>query len=129
MNRKPLHTDESWENDAVWKLLDQVPPLSAHPRFVDDTLRAARLTANDASPWWRRAFSPIPLAGFAAAATAVIVAIFSWVQPLPDSNNSSLADSRQAAEIQDIAEAETLIAAVDHLDAFSDTELVSLIGF
>lgn len=129
MNRKPLHTDESWENDAVWKLLDQVPTVSASPRFADDTLRAVRLAGNDASPWWKRVFSPIPLAGFAAAATAVIVAIFSWVQPLPDSNSPSLADSKQAAEIQDIAEAETLIAAVDHLDAFSDTELVSLIGF
>ena len=42
---------------------------------------------------------------------------------------TTIADSVQAAEIQDIAETETLIAAVDHLDDFSDTELVSLIGF
>jgi hypothetical protein len=38
-------------------------------------------------------------------------------------------DAKQAAAIQDIADSETLIAAVDHLDEFSDTELVSLIGF
>ena len=41
MNRKPLQTDESWENDAVWKLLDQAPTAAPGPRFVDDTLRAA----------------------------------------------------------------------------------------
>jgi hypothetical protein len=40
-----------------------------------------------------------------------------------------LLDTDRAAEIQDIAETETLIAAVDHLDEFSDTELVTLIGF
>jgi hypothetical protein len=38
-------------------------------------------------------------------------------------------DSQQASKIQDIAETETLITAVDQLDDFSDTELVSLIGF
>lgn len=38
-------------------------------------------------------------------------------------------DSPQAIVIQDIAETETLLAAVDHLDDFSDNELVSLIGF
>ena len=38
-------------------------------------------------------------------------------------------DSSQAVVIQEIAEAETLIAAVDHLEDFSDNELVSLIGF
>jgi hypothetical protein len=38
-------------------------------------------------------------------------------------------DSPQAVAIQDIAETETLIAAVDHLEDFSDRELISLIGF
>jgi len=38
-------------------------------------------------------------------------------------------ESAQAVAIQDIADAETLSAAVDHMDRFSDNELVSLIGF
>ncbi len=37
--------------------------------------------------------------------------------------------SAQAVAIQEIAETETLIAAADHLDDFSDKELISLIGF
>ena len=45
MNRKFLNTDDSWENDAVWKLLDQAPPAIAGPRFVTNTVRAARLMA------------------------------------------------------------------------------------
>jgi hypothetical protein len=127
MNRKPLHTDDSWENDAVWKLLDQTPPATAGPRFVDDTVRAARL-AGQAGPWWKRLLSPIPLAGLAGATAALVFSVVSLLAPSTESG-TGIADSAQAAEIQDIAETETLIAAVDHLDDFSDTELVSLIGF
>jgi len=127
MIRKPLHTDTSFENDPVWKLLDQAPPASAGPRFVDDTLRAARL-AGQAAPWWKRLFSPAPLAGLAGATAAIVLSVIAWNAP-PTGSANAFTNSEHAAEIQDIAETETLIAAVDHLDDFSDTELVSLIGF
>jgi hypothetical protein len=129
MNRTPLHTDESWEHDAVWKLLDQSPPASASPRFTDDTLRAARL-AGQPAPWWRRVLSPAPLAGLAAATAALVVSLPSLIPPasVPEFH-TALVDSSQFAEIQEIAEAETLISAADQLDAFTDMELVSLIGF
>lgn len=129
MNRKPLQTDESWENDAVWKLLDQAPSAQAGPRFVDDTVRAARLLGQP-QPWWKKLFSPLPLAGLAGATAALVFSIspIFGPSPLPGTPVTNL-DATRAAEIQDIAETETLIAAVDHLDEFSDTELVSLIGF
>ena len=130
MHRKPLQPDDSWETDAVWKLLDQAPPATPGPRFVHDTVRAARLTGQ-AQPWWQRLLAPAPLAGFAAAsATILVFAVLSWIGPSPESaSQTATLDSQQAAAIQDIAETETLIAAVDQLDDFSDTELVSLIGF
>ena len=129
MNRKPLNTDDSWEHDAVWKLLDQAPPASPGPRFVDDTVRAARL-AGQAEPWWKRLFSPAPLAGLTAATAALVFTVISLSTPTPGPDHRIAAfDSEQAAVIQEIAETETLIAAVDHLDDFSDYELVSLIGF
>ena len=128
MNRKPIQSDASWETDAVWKLLDQAPPVAAGPRFVDNTVRAARLT-NQRRSWWKRLLSPAPLAGLAVATAAVVIAAVSLLTPAPQSaNQSALADAKQAAAIQDIAETETLIAAADHLEDFSDTELVSLIG-
>jgi anti-sigma factor RsiW len=129
MNRKPLHTDNSWENDAVWKLLDQTPPATPGPRFVEDTVRAARL-AGQAQPWWQRLLSPAPLTGLAAATAALVFAAVGLLGPASGpANQTAMLDAKQAAAIQDIAESETLIAAVDHLDDFSDTELVSLIGF
>jgi hypothetical protein len=127
MNREPISTDDSWESDAVWKLLDQAPPQAASPRFVDDTLRAARLAA-DVKPWWSRLFSPIPATALAGATAAVVFTMF--MKPTPETTPVTVTwDSTQAVAIQDIAETETLIAAADQLDKFSDNELVSLIGF
>jgi hypothetical protein len=130
MNRQPLQNDDSWENDAVWKLLDQAPPASASPRFADDTVRAARLAGQD-SPWWSRVLAPLPLAGLgAAAAAACVIAVLSLQNDTPASDQRvATIDSNAFAEIQEIAETETLISAVEDLDKFSDVELVSLIGF
>ncbi len=130
MNRDPQTTDDSWETDAVWKLLDQAPPQAAGPRFADDTLRAVRLLP-EVKPWWSRLLSPAPLTGLAGAAAAVVFLLMTN-GPAPekaDNVASASYDSPQAVAIQHIAETEILIAAADQLDDFSDNELVSLIGF
>ncbi len=129
MNRNSQPPDNSWESDAVWKLLDQAQPKSAGARFADDTVRAARLLPV-VKPWWSRLLSPAPLAGLAAATAAFAVAVISVVGPSSHPGiPTAVLSSPHAVAIQDIAETETLIAAVDHLDDFSDNELVSLIGF
>lgn len=125
MNRDPLTTDDSWESDAVWKLLDQAPAPEASARFVDDTLRAVKLLPEE-KPWWSRLFSPVPLTGLAGATAALV---FSLIGPSQTADHVTVLNSPQAVAIQDIAETETLIAAADQLDKFSDNELVSLIGF
>jgi hypothetical protein len=129
MNRNNHPPDDSWQSDAVWKLLDQVPPATASPRFVDATARAARLDI-EAKSWWSRLISPSArLAGLAASAAAVVLAVtFLGTSPKTDFHAADL-NSSHAAAIQEIAETETLIAALDQLDDFSDYELVSLIGF
>jgi hypothetical protein len=59
-----------------------------------------------------------------------VIAVVSFQNDTPASNNHiTVVDSNAFAEIQEIAETETLISAVDQLDDFSDVELVSLIGF
>lgn len=129
MQRNSPPPDDSWENDAVWKLLDQVPPQAAGAWFADNTVRAAKL-AEAAKPWWARLLSPAPLAGLAAATAALAFSAVTLLGPsrAPIIETSEVTSS-QAADIQEIAETETLIAAADHLEDFSDTELVSLIGF
>lgn len=129
MNRNFLPPDDSWESDAVWKLLDQAPPRVAGPRFADDTARAARL-AGVPRRWWQRLVAPVPLAGLAAAAAAVAIG-FIALHPAPtrDANPNIVSTDEAFAGIQELAEAEVLSAAVDNLDDFTDNELVCLIGF
>lgn len=129
MNRTPSPSDDLWESDAVWKLLDQAPARSAGPAFASDVVRAAKLMEMP-TPWWSKIFSPFGIAGLATASVAAAVAIMSFASMVPatDSRVASL-DSPEAAAIQEIAETEALLAAADQLDELSDTELVSLIGF
>lgn len=131
MNRNAPHNDDSWEHDPVWKLLDQAPPATARGRFADDTVRAARL-ASQPAPWWKLVLRPLPIASLAAATAAVAIAVTSWNDQVrqPDTRVAvEVTTDPHADEIADIAETEALIAAVDHIDEFSDNELVSLIGF
>jgi hypothetical protein len=129
MNRTKPTPDSSWESDAVWKLLDQAPPVTASPRFVDETVRAARLDAKETRWWSRLFFSPAPLAGLAAGAAAVTFTFISMMGTTPEADWHLAELDSHAYAIQEIAETETLIAALDQLDDFSDDELVSLIGF
>lgn len=129
MNRNTTPPNDSWETDAVWNLLDQSPPLTGSTRFTDDVVRAARLGESQ-KPWWASIFSPGPLVGFSAATAALAFALVFLVEPKSQpATQVSLHDSPQAIAIQDVVETEMLIVAVDHLDDFSDQELVSLIGF
>ncbi len=131
MNRQPHHTDDSCENDAVWKLLDASPQATASPRFASETVRMARL-AGLPEPWWKRLLAPAPLAGLAAASAAVAIAVTAMLPEKPAAAPGQTATTAEPAafsEIQELAETEILLSAVDHLDRFSDSELVSLIGF
>ena len=130
MNRTPLPEDESWESDAVWKLLDEAPPASAGPRFVDDVMRAVRLEETP-QPWWKRVFAPLPAAGLATATAAIALAAHSLLSvPSPVQTPVAVTSAAESFdEVQDAADAEVLVAAADHLDQFSDNELASLIGF
>lgn len=128
MNRKPLQSNEPWENDAVWKLLEQAPPAEASGRFADDTVRAARLLGQSQA-WWKRVFAPLPLAGLAGATAALVFSISGIVGPGGQPTAGPVVESPYAEQIQEIAATETLMAAVENLDNFSDRELVTLIGF
>lgn len=134
MNRPQLPPDDSLESDAVWKLLDQAAPVRPRPSFADDVVRMAKLLPAD-EPWWKKFFAPAPVAGLAGLAAAVALAFILLPDRTPSAptiashepENSAHADP--FADIQDFAETETLIAAADHLDHFSDQEIAGLIGF
>jgi hypothetical protein len=131
--KRPSHSPspegEAWESDPVWNLLDEAPPMLASPRFADNVMRAIRLDEAPA-PWWKRWTIPAAI-GTLAAATAAVALTFQAVQPVDIPSSGSIAAAFHEdsfAEVQDLTDLEVLVAAADHLDQYSDTELVSLIS-
>ena len=124
------------EDDPVWSLLARSPSRSAGPRFVDDVVRRARLDGDGPLPWWSRWQSPVPAWAAAGIAAALVAGFFALRPPVdapPVINQAALieeaAEEERLAHLQEVLETEMLFAAVEHLDEFSDTELISLIGF
>lgn len=135
MNSSTPPPDGSWESDAVWKLLDQAAPVKPRASFSDDLVRMAKLEPAP-QPWWKRLLAPASIAGFATATAMLALAAFLLTNPeeVPAIDSQPLAQVDSPAQgdpyedLQDLAETEALLAAADHLDAFSDQELGKLIG-
>jgi hypothetical protein len=134
------HNDEWREGDETWQLLGKVAPKQASARFADDVVRAVRLLP-EADPFWPR----ILKFSSWSAVTACVVLTASIFMDSPNSgefgdvsdpnppqlvrNHAIITGDPKWDRIEDVAEAELLAAAADHLDRFSDQELISMIGF
>lgn len=133
-----MSEQEDWnEKDATWELLGKAAPRKAGGRFADDTLRAVKLLP-EADPWWPKilGFSP-----WVAVAACAALAAFLFLKPADVGSSAAPSvvnvsdkadqwvDADQWVEIEAVAKEEMLAAAADHLDRFSDQELVTLIGF
>jgi hypothetical protein len=128
MKEKKNQPEDAWESDAVWKLIDTAPAPKASPRFAENTLRAARNSAQSTAWWksWKSLFAPAPLASLSTAAALAALAIAFF----PSSDNTPFPDdSALSAETEEITDMENLIASIDQLDELSDSELIALIGY
>jgi len=131
MKHPALPDEESLESDAVWKLLDEASPVVASPCFADKVMRAVRLDEAPA-PWWKRLAMPLSLGGLTAATAAIALTVHAvyFVAPVVSVPVAVITPVEVSFEgVQEAADSEVLVAAVDHLDKFSDTELVSMIEF
>ena len=123
---------EDWDDkDATWELLGKAASRKAGGRFADDTLRTVKLLP-EADPWWPKSLSFSPWIALAACAA---LAAFLFLNPSDNGINGyppivNVTDEADKwVEIEAVAEEEMLAAAADHLERFSDQELVTLIGF
>jgi hypothetical protein len=129
----PQHNDKNHSNqdvshDPVWDLLRQSPAAKVSPDFADRVIQATR-TAERPSSFWARSYRVVTAVGaMAAALTIAAVLIF-----LPEPAETIVAQPAEPvdafATLDEVAHQEVLLAATDHLGEFSDTELVTLIGF
>lgn len=133
-----MSEQEDWsEKDATWELLGKAAPSKASGRFADDTVRAVKLLP-EADPWWPKQLNFSPWVALAACGA---LAVFLFMNPAEDAKtgvspltvvsdeSDQWVETDQWVEIEAVAEEEMLAAAADHLDRFSDQELVTLIGF
>lgn len=124
------HEQDPIDQDPVWDLLRQTPRKEASPRFVDDVVRAARLSGQE-KPWWKRFALPLSLGGLTTAATAAIIAMAIMKQPTgvtsPEVVVTPAAESLEV--LDDIVRSEALLVAAEYPSEFSDAELVSLIVY
>ena len=134
MNITPKQSDENQgdegvSRDPVWDLLRQSPAPSVSSGFADRVILAAREADQKVTSFWLR--SRTVAASVAAMAAAAVIAA-AWVF-LPDRSPTIVehpSDPVDAfASLDEVAHQEMLLAATDHLGDFSDTELVTLIGF
>ena len=131
MSEKEDWDDENALKDATWELLGKAAPRKASGRFADDILRAVKLLP-EADPWWPKALSFSP---WLATAACISLAAFLFLNPTNTGGTDhplvveTTNEADQWIEIEAVAEQEMLAAAADHLDRFSDQELVSLLGF
>ncbi|MFK7850163.1 MAG: hypothetical protein AB8D78_04220 [Akkermansiaceae bacterium] len=117
------------EDDPTWDLLEKAVPKKASDRFADDVVRAVR-TMPEKDSFWSGMVGYAPWVG--ALACAALAAFLVISQQDVQSGNAPVVEvspQEEWSEIEDVAEVEILSAAADHLDDFSDEELIAMIGF
>jgi len=144
---KDHNHNEHWdENDATWLLLGKAAPKQASRGFADDVVRAVRLLPEADSVWPRI----LKFSRWSLAAACLVLAVTMFIDPIK--NGSAIVDhglptdaevpirvsnkvpeiannDAQWKQIEDVAQAELLAAAADHLEEFSDEDLITMIGF
>ncbi len=137
--------DEWNESDVTWRLLGKAAPKQASARFADDVVRAARLLPAGNPVWF--GILKISSCSWVAACVVLMASIFiDFTDENPDfvgflltkeeaparvSNvvTEDMDDQAEWARIEDVARAELLAAAADHLEEFSDRDLITMMGF
>jgi hypothetical protein len=126
--------DSDLHDDPIWDLLRQSPGVQASPQFADRVMRQIRTQEATAlggmAAWWQRFFAPKVLWSCGAAA-AIALGSYVAVTLVPEPQGTLVVqhDVDEFASLEEVANQELLLAATDHLNDFSDTELVSLISY
>lgn len=118
-----MEQDKTWEHDPVWELLRKADAPVASADFTAQVMEKIHAVA-----WWKKT----SLLGTAAGLAAAALLVFTFMQDTQSAAKASAlaADKDDAfSELQDVADSEILIAAAENPEHFSDSELVTLVGF
>lgn len=120
---------EDMSQDPLWDLLRQSPSVPVSSGFADRVVLAARRADAEVLPFWTRGRAVLASAAAAAAALVTAAVLVSLPDPAPTLVQHTPDQADAFAPLDEVASQEMLLAATDHLGEFSDTELVTLIGF
>jgi hypothetical protein len=118
------------DQDPIWELLRQSPAHRPGPRFVDDTLRAARLA--ESTPWWKKIALPLALGSLATAATAATAVVIGmlFVPSAPEPGLPvTLSNTSPLDDLDELVITQAVHYAAENPGEFTDVELVSLIAY
>ncbi len=121
--------EQDVSQDPVWDLLRQTSASAVSAGFADRVVMAARQADRASSPFFSRTRWVISAVAGTAAALAIAATVVMLPEPVPVVVQDPHDSSDVFASLDEVASQEMLLAATDHLAEFSDTELVSLIGF
>jgi negative regulator of sigma E activity len=121
--------NKEWsQDDKTWQLLGKAAPKQPSARFADDLVRVVRLLP-EADPIWPRI---LKFSRWSLVAACVVLAASIFIDPVKTNPNKGpvVEDHKtQWEQIENAAQAELLAAAVEHMDEFSDQDLITMIGF
>lgn len=121
--------EQDVSQDPVWALLRHSPSSSVSAGFADRVVIAARHADAATSLFGSRTRWIVSTVAGMAAAVAIGCMVAFLPDPAPVFVQHAHDSSDAFATLDEVASQEMLLAATDHLTEFSDTELVSLIGF
>lgn len=119
----------NWENDPVWKLVDEAKRHEAGPFFVRNVMREVRLSQESSLRWWRRLLTPKPiLAGaLGAIAAAILITVNSGKSQDPVVEKPETPSPVQELKLDQLVDEEMLREAAMDPSAFTDEDLVALL--
>lgn len=109
------------EHDQLWELLGRARPVKARPAFVQDVLRAVRMSKPEREPgffeWLRRGWNWAALAG--AAAIVLFVALGSQPEqasprPLAAHDNAAIESALESVDFAVVSNLDLLLALDDN---------------
>lgn len=142
MKQSPDHLpdfDNDLERDSVWNLVDDATSYSPSPRFMQDTLRRARLETQTSSSWWEAILATNSPARFccwvgaSVASSAAVAAVAFTIALQPDPIHPPTAAAIPPAKavewdgLEDALASQLLEMAAEESSLLSDDEIVTLL--
>ncbi len=125
ISQKSNDHDPTLEGDTLWETLAKSPSLDAPANFVQNTMRAARLSQESTRTSWRNLFIK-PTLAFGGAIAVIAIGAF-VIFGSGNDNSPAVAASTTVTNESDWLNEALISTAIEKPDLFTDAEIVAMI--